>query len=39
MKQVFLKYKDLLCVSEADFKHFNELRLDLTPLILFVIDS
>jgi hypothetical protein len=39
MKQVFLKYKDLLCVSEADNKHFNELRFDLTPLILFVIDS
>ena len=33
-----MKYKDLLCVSDGNLKH-GDMRFDLTPLILYVIDS
>ncbi len=38
MRRAYLKFKDLLCVSEGNLKH-SELRFDLVPLILYVVDS
>lgn len=38
MRRAYLKYKDLLCVSEGNLKH-CDLRFDLVPLMLYVVDS
>jgi hypothetical protein len=38
MRRSYLKFKDLLCVSEGNLKH-TDLRFDLAPLMLYVVDS
>jgi len=38
MRRSYLKYKDLLCVSDGGLKH-DDTRFDLTPLLLYVVDS
>ena len=39
MKRTYLKYKDLLCVAHVNKQFMSDLRFDLRPLMLFVIDS
>lgn len=38
MRRAYLKFKDLLCVSHGNLKH-SDMRFNLVPLILYVIDS
>jgi len=38
MRRSYLKYKDLLCVASGGLKHVD-MRFELTPLILYVIDN
>jgi hypothetical protein len=37
MKQQFIKYKDILLIAELTNN--DEIRFNLTPLVLFVVDS
>lgn len=37
MKQQFIKYKDILLIAELTNN--DEVRFNLTPLVLFVVDS